>query len=309
MTRRTHSLEQNPSRGFTLIELLVVIAIIALLIGILLPALGAARRTAMATVDMANLRSLGQGLALYMNDHEMLPAFRLPAGQTHAATGRPRARWHFAVGDYVGQPYAPRTPEEQADFTGGPDGTGATDDMPRIDNDVFRDPIHDVDDYIAQNGEIKSLRNGSYGYNYLYLGNTRGQRPDGSAANFPVREANILMAARTICFADSKGNQNRIPVTGTREHAYTLDPPRLDPQRTHATTFAQDDGPSPADNRHNRRANVAFLDGHAKGMTLEALGYVVRDPERGDVEEDRGDNSLWNGLGYDPGATGPGSTP
>ena len=54
--------------GFTLIELLVSISIIAVLIGLLLPALGAARNSARRTKCLANLRSLGQAFRLYLNE-------------------------------------------------------------------------------------------------------------------------------------------------------------------------------------------------------------------------------------------------
>ncbi len=242
---------------------------------------------------------MGTSASIYLaeNNGRFFP-FRLkraqPGGETYVNEwGRAKPRWQWFLSTGTGPPISPEPYEI-------PFGDGPENGTTIMDNNYFVCPN-------LRGPYLRDIRNGAYGYNWHYLGNSLTvDTPRGGGqmfANFPASELRIKAPASTVIFGDSRGADSP-----HGKHSYTLDPPRLATE-ANATKFGPQtprDGSiahSPAEARHRDRAAMVFVDSHAESVSLTALGYEIG--EHGVVVPDFGEgtvarNRLWTGLGRDP---------
>jgi prepilin-type N-terminal cleavage/methylation domain-containing protein/prepilin-type processing-associated H-X9-DG protein len=302
-------------RGFTLVELLVVIAIIAVLAGLVLSGVEAARNAARNVQCQSNLRQLGLAIVQYREANGAYPQYRAEYPPITNAYGVYRPRWQWIMASQMGG-WAQNPDAILAAGTADPTCT----DVP-LDNKLLVCPAMD-----SSSPFTLSIRNGSYGYNFGYLGNNR-TLVDGDnntpTLRYPV--TSVKETSRTIALGDSRGGG--VPHGG---HSMTLDPPHLvvrgdslavdspywlqSPFNGTALRGVNPYGPdegtadqpipfSPAQARHNGRANVVFLDGHVESQTLAGLGYAVANGVPGlqttAAPLPGASNALWTGRGLD----------
>jgi prepilin-type processing-associated H-X9-DG protein/prepilin-type N-terminal cleavage/methylation domain-containing protein len=273
--------------GFTLVELLVVIGIIAVLIAILLPSLSSARTSARSVKNLSNLKQIGNGLVMYVNENKGL----YPLGAWNSLPDRARTRWVDAIYPYVKSTEVFRSP-------------GLTDDQWTRMNKAFN---HTTTNTAPNNTAfIAGVTQffGGYGYNWQYLGNGR---TTGGAREFFAKTSMVTASTQTIAVADTEGSRNGVAGgPWTTEGTYVVDPPRqsfdmgsrgsrkasanpadsgnygysggADGDASHRATPAE---------RHKDRVGVLFCDGHAETMTLKQM-----DDSNGDGVVD---NGYWNG--------------
>ncbi|MFG0331629.1 MAG: H-X9-DG-CTERM domain-containing protein [Phycisphaerales bacterium] len=282
MPHRTQSDRIREARtGFTLVELLLVISIIALLIGLILPALASARKSAQGAACLSQMAQTSVGWGLYANENrgQLVPG--QPGRYADESKNRYwvgngyqyRPRWYAMMGAAAGF-YAFAEPSDQIE----------DEHSTQITNEVFICP---------STPKWTSTRNSSYGYNYQFLGNARFRGDDETQGfiNYPVRLSRIEAVSTTVMAADSLGtaagkpDAERTPnqSDGSRHpeglarggHGYALDPPRLTGTSDFADTrLSAPEHRSGPDERHNGVANVVFCDGSARSMTATELGYL-----------------------------------
>ena len=219
-------------RPFTLIELLVVVAIIAVLAGMLLPALNQAREKAKGIKCLGNLKQIGAANQLYADDHDDL---FVPYTTSTGMAG---------AGDYwLGE----KLDSEYFDLTT----------SPRLGPYYGNAKYLTVCPGAVLEGDPSHVKGGGYGYNGKWLGR------HGSSSSPPVtfKRSTMRAVSTTAAFADC-ANHGR---TNTKPLAYSpyLDPkvhPDGDRTRYGSTHF-----------RHSGMAGIAWLDGHSSSEPVGSL--------------------------------------
>lgn len=300
----THPASKSKNSAFTLIELLVVISIIALLIGILLPALGAARDSARSIQSLSNLRQIGIGTAAWANDRQdNLPVHSSTLSGGQKVEGS-KPRWT----DYVYQVMpstevfiSPNLTENLQDF-----GKPFWHELSNTPADRALEMGINGNGTPSATGVSKddATKWGGYGYNFQYLGNAR----DG--VRFQAKLSNIRSAGNTIAAGDTAGSRdgNASAEPGTGGSAvYVLDPPLGSSRGAHQDGRSYYEGggdenagiydrdyawtvrSAPAERNAGGTANMSFLDGHSAAFKLEEIDDFDADGQS--------DNGYWNGEG------------
>lgn len=291
--------------AFTLIEALVVVAIIAVLMAILLPALSYSRKRAQATMCQTHLHTLGHGVSLYaMQNREALLPSRMPnlgdrVNWRIQIKGGLKFRPTFlsVLASAVGIPPFRRPMATQDEV----DADGQTGGQQNFASDLLVCPA--VPAWLDE-------RNGAYGYNYQFLGNSRlieGGGPE-DFKNWPVRLARVRFPGRCVAVADSMGTAASFPPAERREYldnsrdanrfgneGFNLDPPTVDASRGEMADLETGVRTS-VDPRHSSRTAVLWMDLHASAESLHQLGYNVN--ADGTVAL-RGRNQLFHPAGRD----------
>jgi len=266
------------ARGFTILELLLVVAIIALLAGLVLPAMSRARESGRTLACLAHLKEFGSAWQMYADENEevFVPA-RMPKKDENKSN---KDNW-YEVGN--GLKYLPRWPA----VLGAKLGIHAFDRPTPETEDIL-----DRQDYAAELYQCPAEpswideRNYAYGYNYQFLGNAR--LTNNLFHNFPIKRHRVSAPGGTVVFADSMGtaagriasarggyrnDEKEGPGQGHRgDHGYTLDPPRLTTESDRGTGDPESLRTA-VDPRHQGKVNALFADLHGDTVTDRDLGY------------------------------------
>ena len=182
--------------GFTLIELLVVVSIIALLVSILLPALGKARESAKKMVCLVNQRTTGFVWNLYANDNAdvIVP---VNIGQPSPNLTR---EWFDKLAGYV--------PNEDYNLFGIKNGLFRIKYPEKPRQTVFMCPANKA---IAWDGH-----DNGYCYNFV-INDRSGIEWDNGARNwYPIKTTMIVSPSEKIIFADGRAD----PKTSSSGNTY-----------------------------------------------------------------------------------------